>query len=254
MARRYATIKWTESQVTRLERAVNAYNEALEKARPRYKGGLALLLPRTTTVAEEIDRIDTASQLNSRINSLNRIHRPGALDVNVARQMTNYEYHEGVVAKSVVNRWRAQRLKELGGTLRRRDGKYEPADSRTRSIINETNLMPIQYEVSPETVGNIRRQALEYSGGNIQKLRTYYINYVRQWSKYFDWTDEYHAVLDILNALMNSDTNTINNVFYSYDYYGTFDYLYDQYDRTPIAKKAKNVLRYWREQQQKWGF
>ena len=55
MARRYATIKWTESQVTRLERAVNAYNEAIEKARPRYKGGLALLLPRTTTVADEID-------------------------------------------------------------------------------------------------------------------------------------------------------------------------------------------------------
>ena len=254
MARRYATIKWTESQVNRLERAVNAYNEAIEGARSRYSGGLSLLLPQQTTVADEIDRIDTASQLNARINSLNRIHRPGALDVDVAHQMTNYVYHEGVVAKSVVNRWRMSRLKELGGVLKKVGGKLVPVDSLTREIINETNLMPIQYAVTPETVGRIRSQALEYSGGNIQKLRTYYINYVRQWSKYYDWTDEYGAVLDILNDLMNSDIDTINKVFYSYDYYGTFDYLYEEYDRTPIAKKAKRVLQYWREQKRKWGF
>lgn len=254
MARRYATIKWTESQVSRLERAVNAYNEAIDRARSRYSGGLALLLPQQTTVGDEIARIDTASQLNARVNSLNRIHKPGALDVDVAHQMTNYEYHEGVVSKSVVNRWRMSRLKELGGELVRRDGKLVPANAFTRELINETNLMPIQYAVAPDTVERIRTQALEYSGGNIQKLRTYYINYIRQWSRYYDWTDEYHAVLDILNDLMSSDTNTINNVFYSYDYYGTFDYLYEAYDRTPIAKKAKNVLRYWREQKRKWGF
>lgn len=253
-AKRYAAIKWTDAQVQRLERAVNDYNDAIDDAAARYGGGVSLLLPRKTTVAEEIDRIDTSSQLNARVNSLNRIHRPGALDIDLDRQMTNYEYHEGVVAKSTINRWRMQRIKQLGGELKKRNGKLVPADMRTRQIVNETSLMPYQEEVTAANAQRLMERANELSGGNIVRMRTYYINYIRQWTAYFSWTPEYEKVLDIINSLMKADVGTINNVFYSYDYYGTFDYLYDEGDRTPIARKAKNIYRYWLKQQEKWGF
>lgn len=250
---RYAPIRWLQSQVDRLDRAVQAYNDAIDEAQERYKGsGLAFLLPPKTDVAAEIDRIDTSSQLNMRVASLQRITKPGALDIDLAHQMTNYEYHEGVVAKSVVNRWRIQRLKGLGGGLRTRKGQYEPANTYTRRLINETSLMPNQTPITRDSVERLQRMAMQYSGGNVQALATYHINYFREWRRYYDWTPQYQEVVDILNELMQQDTQTINNVFYDYDYYGSFDYLYPGIDRQPLQRKAQNILEYWRKMRKKW--
>lgn len=253
MSRRYAPIRWIEPQVDRLDRAVQAYNDAIEEAQERYKGtGLAFLLPPKTDVASEIDRIDTASQLNMRVASLQRIMRPGALDIDLAHQMTNYEYHEGIVAKSVVNRWRLQRLHELGGEVRVRNGKYEPANTYTRRLINETYLMPNEQTVAPENVHHLQRMALQYSGGNISALRTYFANYLAEWKHNYKWAPQYDEVKKIINELMEQPVALINKVFYDYDEYGTFDYLYPGIDRTYIEKKAQNILDYWRDMRKKW--
>lgn len=250
---RYAPIRWLQSQVDKLDRAVQVYNDAIDEAQERYKGtGLAFLLPPKTDVAAEIDRIDTSSQLNMRVASLQRITKPGALDIDLAHQMTNYEYHEGVVAKSVVNRWRIQRLKELGGELRVRKGKYEPANTFTRRLINETSLMPNQSDITPESVHNFQKLALQYSGGNVSALATYHINYLSQWRDFYRWTPQYNEVVDIINELMNQPIDIINKVFYDYDYYGTFEYLYPGIDRTHLLRKAQNILGYWRKMREKW--
>lgn len=251
--RKYTPIRWVQSQVDKLDRAVQAYNDAIDEAQERYKGsGLAFLLPPKTDVATEIDRIDTASQLNMRVASLQRITRPGALDVDLGHQMTKYEYHEGVVAKSVVNRWRIQRLKELGGELRIRKGRYQPANTYTRRLINETSLMPNQADITHKSVQYLQKLALQYSGGNVDAIATYFINYLAQWREFYSWTPQYNEVVDIINELMQQPVDIINRVFYDYDYYGTFEYLYPGIDRTQLLRKAQNILGYWRRMRVKW--
>lgn len=250
---RYAPIRWVKSQVDKLDRAVQAYNEAIDDAMKRYAGtGLAFLLPEKADVASEIDMISTSTQLNMRVASLNRITRPGALDIDTTHQMTNYEYKEGVIAKSVVNRWRLQRLRQLGGNVKVVKGKYVPADTYTRRLINETSLMPNQSPVTPENVNHLRTMAFQYSGGNVRAIPTYFINYLREWRAYYSWTPEYEEVRSIIVDLMDQPTQVMNNVFYDYDYYGTFDYLYPGADRTPLLRKSANILSYWREMKRKW--
>ena len=253
-SRRYAPIRWVKSQVDKLDRAVREYNEAIDEATKRYAGtGLTFLLPQKVDVADEIDAITTSTQLNMRVASLNRITRPGALDINLNHQMTNYEYKEGVIAKSVVNRWRLQRLRELGGEVKVVKGKYVPADTYTRRIVNETSLMPNQTEVSPDNVADLRRMALQYSGGNVAALSTYFINYLRAWQDYYSWVPEYEEVRRIILDLMEQPTQVINSVFYDYDYYGTFDYMYPGADREPMLRKSRNIASYWRDMERKWG-
>ena len=251
--RRYPRIRWVKSQVDRLDRAVNAYNDAIDEAAARYAGtGLVYLLPEKADMASEIDSISTANQLNMRVASLNRITRSGALDINIDKQMTNYEYKEGVIAKSVVNRWRLQRLRELGGDVKVVKGKYVPADTYTRRLVNETSLMPNHSPVLPENVAHLRSMALQYSGGNVSALSAYFINYLREWREYYSWTPAYDEVREIIMSLMEQPWKVINSVFYDYDYYGTFDYMYPGADRTPLLRKSENIASYWREMQRKW--
>ena len=256
---RFQPIRWTKSQVERLERAVNDYNDAIDDATADYaQGGAAFLLPKKTTVAEQIDRIDTASALNVVVNSLNRIHRPGALDIDVEHQMTNYEWHEGKVALAAVNRFRMTRLKALGGRVElAKDRMYRPADSYTRRLIDELSLMPFSpgAEYTREKIATLQTMSVGYSGGNRSKLLDYFNNYLRAWDRMYEGVDPWHQrVRQIVLDVMLQPTEVLHDVMYTYDEYGTFDYLYDKYDRTPIERKAQNVLGYWQSIKSKWGF
>lgn len=247
----YRPIRWTKGQVERLERAVNAYNDAIDAATKAYgPSGVSYLLPQKVELTDEIDSITTASQLNMRVKSLNRINKPGALDIDVEHQMTNYEYHEGIVAKATVNRWRIQRIKAMGGEIRwNAKRKNWDMSAFTRQLVNESSLMPYgpDVDLTRERVDAMRKRAMGYSGGNRDELVSFYANYRQALTnRYYSFTAEYNEVISILDKLMAADTAIVNDVMYSYDEYGAFDYIYDEYDRTPLKEKALNILSYWR--------
>ena len=229
---------------------MTAYNRAINaKRRELGDSYVAMYLPENTSVAAERESITTAAQLNYRINSMRRIlksENPDALEWDYEHGMFNYTYHEGVIAKAMVNRYRIGTIKRLGGSFKKdKEGNWKPEDAFTRSLINETNYMPVNVDVTAENVGELLYFADQYSSGDIRATIRYYKNYMAQFEYFYKYFPEHEEVLAILEELIQADPNVIHDVFVSYDYYGTFEYMYPKYDRTPMEEKIINIHRYW---------
>lgn len=127
MSKQYK-IRWTESDLTELEKAVRNFNakvNRLTKSNPQIKNAL----PERVQVSHIKELINTRNDLRREINTLRRFSKRGAEEiVNVPgsdynTKITRWQRTEMNRRISVINRRRAKRLEELASTEQKSRGE-----------------------------------------------------------------------------------------------------------------------------------
>lgn len=128
MSRRY-NIKWRESDLNNLKKAVKNFNAKVTRLEKKYQGRKDIVLPEKTSVKEMKKLIGTRRDLQREVNSLQRFSKRGAekiVDVPETEhniKITNWQKTEMNRRTGIINRQRKEREKKISEIPMRSGGK-----------------------------------------------------------------------------------------------------------------------------------
>lgn len=240
MPREY-NIKWNENQRKKLNSAVRKYNNAIRKA-AKLNPLASEFLPSLVNYKDLKANISNRRALNNTVNRLNRITRPGSLELvrqNDGSIVTKYERHEFSVLKSVRERKKSQRAKKLG--------IKQPEKGRIGSL-NQAALSPDKRKPADISSKSLKRfletQEREMNMSSVQKAQRYFSNYTTALRSVFGGFSEYDEHIEFIEDkiihLAKKDFEVLQTAI---DESPDIKFIYD-----PIARDAKleRLIEYWR--------
>lgn len=239
MSREY-NISWNENQRKKLNSAVRKYNNAIRRA-VKANPAAAEFLPPEVSYKELKRNIKTRRALINTINRLMRATRPQALTLvrqNDGSIVTRYERHEFNILKSVRERAKSMRAKMMGVS--------RPEKGRIGTL-TQASLSRDDRKAENISAGSLRRfletQEREMNRSNKEKVRRYYLNYMRALYTVFGGYEEYDKLLEaIQDKIMHMASTDLNALMTRLDMAAVIKFVYD-----PIARdeKMKLLIDYW---------
>lgn len=237
---RESRIRWTESQWRRLDSAVRKYNNAIRRELKKVPNA-SIYLPEEVSYKELKSSITTARALKNVVNRLNRITREGAL--TPVRQddgsiVTKYERHEYAILRSVRERAKSQRAKQL---------KLKPVAPGSIGSYEQAKATPDKRKIKTLSAKSLRRfietQEREMNLSSMDKLRRYYSNYIDALYSVFGGFSDYDKELAEIVAIIEGKSRTNPaSLFDDIDEAPSIRYIYDPILR---ATKMDLIYEYW---------
>lgn len=239
MPREY-NISWNAAQRSRLDSATRKYNNALRRAARQYPDN-AQFLPAQASYKELKQSITTARALNNTVNRLLRATRPGALDlVQQADKsiITAYERKEFAILRSVRERQKAMRARQLG--------VQQPKAGRAGTL-TQASLSPDKRPVAGFSAGALRRfiqtQERKINMSNVEKAQRYFRNYTSALQSVFGGFSEFDPQIEYIeDAIINLAGRDFDALRTAIDEAPGIDYIYEPLER---EAKLQKIVDYW---------
>lgn len=185
--------------------------------------------------------ITSRRALNNTVNRLLRATRPGALDlVQQADKsiITRYERKEFSILRSVRERQKAMRARQLG--------IEQPRPGRAGTL-TQASLSPDQRPVSGFSANALRRfiqtQEREINMSNVEKAQRYFRNYTSALNSVFGGYSEFDPQIEYIeDAIIRLAGRDFDALRTAIDEAPDIDYIYEPQERE--AKLAR-IIDYW---------
>lgn len=238
--RREYKIKWTESQWRRLDSAVRRYNNAIRREKSKTPNS-DIYLPNEVNYHDLKSQITTSRALNNVVNRLSRITRPGALQPvrqNDGSIVTKYERHEFAILKSVRERAKAKRAREL---------QLKPIAKHSIGSYEQNKAIPDKRKPAELSAKGLRRfietQEREINMSSMEKARRYFGNYIKALDGVFGGFASYREQIEDIKGIIESGIMSNSQKMISWiENSPSIQFVYDPYER---ASKLDILWEYW---------
>ena len=250
---RTARIRWTNSQVARLEKAVRSFNSALGWSK-RKKPSSTTYLPYSASFKELKSSIQSARELNNVVNSL---LRGGSADSFTLTQnkagviTTKWKQREAQIAFNVQEQKKARE--------RRKAGIQTDAGILTGNMgrISEYNLAPAKIKPAEMTLEQMERLINRYREqsriNDYDRAASMYDNYLRAMDSvgfisYFPKSSG--RVIEIISELAENDPAFLKWAYDTYDERLRIEWVYDE--NATRALRMTTIKEAWEEIYDDW--
>lgn len=238
--RREYKIKWTESQWRRLDSAVRRYNNAIRREKSKTPNA-DIYLPNEVNYHDLKSQITTSRALNNVVNRLSRITRPGALQPvrqNDGSIVTKYERHEFAVLKSVRERAKAKRAREL---------QLKPIAKYSIGSYEQNKAIPDKRKPAELSAKGLRRfietQEREINMSSIAKAKRYFENYIMALDEVFGGFESYRQGVEEIKAVIREGISSNSEKLLEWvENSPSIQFVYDPYER---QYKFEILWEYW---------
>ena len=259
---------WTPKRVQEFGHVVASYNTIVRRLNKQFEG-MGVRLPNEIKAIDERSPITNYEQYRRRIRQLKRLSKSVKSDAQEVVETDfgptiKYLKRELSYAKRAVNKRREQKRSELYPEWESMS-PVEKAIAKSQSNINE--IVTDVNEMTGDDLDDMHHEVrwLAYD---------YYNNYLQAWANWHGDYEGYAEVVRIVTWFMEKHSWELEKILDGPDPEKTIDYLYlsageidlekfrknsrRKYpsvsaDLTPAETKRMNVLRFWRNQAQKYG-
>lgn len=233
MAKRQSKIRWRESDLNTLQRAINNFNAKLYRTNKK-NPDMAQYMPSRVKKSDVIKSIGTRADFNRTINSLKRFSAKGAETVVSSKRgakATQWEKREFQLRKQRVNRARSIERKKVEQEDVLSRGKSTGSKRAEMGTIKENELKPIKlnFENLSQKEWELKKTAIDRAlDEGFQEFRKYNMK-----QNYIKGLENAGFSVDLIDVVRKTDIDTFVRMVRT-DTEAQFDFIYD-----PIAHKDK---------------
>lgn len=172
MAKKRYNIRWRESDVDELQRAINNFNAKLYREQKR-DPTIADALPPRAKKSAIVDRIKTRADFNREIKALERLKKPNAMDVlkgSRGVQMTKWQYDEAKRRQRAENRRKEKERAKIEQQDVKIAGKSTGVARAQMGSIKDNSLKP----TNPDPLNKTREEFVRYWNSLEKRLGSAY--------------------------------------------------------------------------------